>query len=185
VPPADTDSFDPQEIIMLPRKTISQTARRLAPLATCLLALICATFAPNPAWAQHRWGGPHYWGGPYYRGGFFVGVLPAFATVLTIGALTYWYADGVYYRSVPGGYVEVPPPTAQPGAVPASDRLYIYPRQGQSAEKQASDEYDCHRWSVGQSGVDPSAGTGTDPAKKADYQRAQTACLEGRGYTVR
>ncbi len=58
----------------------------------------------------------------------------------------------------------------------------------QSAETQASDEYECHRWAVSQTGFDPSAqatGQVVTTAPRNDYARAQTACLEGRGYTVR
>ncbi len=121
--------------------------------------------------------------------GVVIGDLPAFATVLTIGAVTYWYANGVYYRAVPnGGYEVAAPPVEAQVASAGPDRLYVYPRQGQSAEKQASDEYDCHRWAAGQSGFDPTAqatGTASDVARKADYARAQAACLDGRGYTVK
>ena len=139
-----------------------------------------------------RWYAPSRGGGfmmvrpPY---GVIVTDVPVFATVLTLGAVTYWYANDVYYRAAPGGYEVVPPPSAAPsGASP--ERLYVYPNQGQAAERQASDEYECHRWAVGQSGFDPTAqataASGVpDGARKKDYQRAQSACLEGRGYTVR
>ena len=69
-----------------------------------------------------------------------------------------------------------------------SARSFVYPKLGQSAEKQASDEYECHRWAADQTGFDPSAaaaGQGTGPTQRSDYARAQMACLEGRGYTVR
>jgi hypothetical protein len=132
--------------------------------------------------------------------GVVVSDLPAFATVLTIGAASYWYANGVYYRPLRdggggGGYEVVPAPVAAvtagstANAAPAGDKLYIYPRQNQTAETQASDEYECHRWAVTQSGFDPTANatsTGSsDPSKRGDYGRAQAACLEGRGYTVK
>jgi hypothetical protein len=119
--------------------------------------------------------------------------LPAFATVVTIGLLSYYYANGVYYVARPGGYYEVVDP---PGDSPADNepaappRNYVYPRNGQSPQQQASDEYECHRWAVGQSGFDPSlTATGQAPtagdARRADYDRANLACLEGRGYSVR
>ena len=77
--------------------------------------------------------------------------------------------------------------TANDGGVA---RTFVYPKHGQSAEKQASDEYECHRWAVDQTGFDPTAAatntvqTGR-PVARTDYARAQVACLEGRGYTVR
>ena len=67
-------------------------------------------------------------------------------------------------------------------------RTYIYPKLGQTAEKQASDEYECHRWAVGQTGYDPTAvanGQSSVSTQRNDYLRAQGACLEGRGYTIR
>lgn len=134
------------------------------------------------------WGGYYGYHGYGWGGGIY-GALPAIATVLTIGALTYWVADGVYYRAVPsGGYEVVPAPVgvAQPPAVVAnSSRVFIYPRNAQTREQQASDEYQCHQWAVGQTGFDPSLGGAADPDSRQNYRRAQLACLDGRGYTVK
>lgn len=65
----------------------------------------------------------------------------------------------------------------------------ISPRNGQSADRQAIDRYECYRFAVGQTGFDPlAANSGSPPAEVArrdsEYSRAQAACLEGRGYTV-
>ena len=65
----------------------------------------------------------------------------------------------------------------------------IYPRNGQNADQQAMDRYECYRFAVGQTGFDPLASnSGTSPAdverRDAEYSRAQAACLEGRGYTL-
>jgi hypothetical protein len=148
------------------------------------------------------WGGVRYgyWDGIWYApyGSAFVvarppiGVvvtdLPAFRTVVTIGGIAYLYANGVYYRERPDGYEVVPSPIVG-GSEGGAQRSYVYPSLNQSAEKQASDEYECHRWAVDQTGFDPStsatgqAGGGT--GSRGDYARAQRACLEGRGYTVR
>jgi hypothetical protein len=127
--------------------------------------------------------------------GVVVSDLPTFATMLTIGAVSYWYANGVYYRPMRdgGGYEVVPAPVAAStttlNAAPAGDKMFVYPRQNQTAETQASDEYECHRWAVTQSGFDPTANatsTGSsDLSKRSDYSRAQAACLDGRGYTVK
>lgn len=150
------------------------------------------------------WGGTNYWFwsgvwyGPAASGyvvvrppyGVVVSELPAFRTVVVIGGLTYLYLNGVYYRErSEGGYEVVPSPVAGVGTTTgAPGRLYVYPKQGQSAEVQASDEYECHRWAASQSGFDPApaaTGQSTDVTRRGDYVRAQTACLEGRGYTVR
>lgn len=141
--------------------------------------------------------GPHGYAVVRPPYGVVVPILPLFRTVVVIGGLTYLYANGVYYREVvAGGYEVVPPPVGSGGdpagvPPPAPDKVFVYPRQGQTAERQATDEYECHRWAVTQSGFDPTASaTGTSPAvadlaRRGDYGRARTACLEGRGYTVR
>ena len=149
------------------------------------------------------WAGVNYrfWDGVWYTPGphgyvvvrppfgIVVHDLPAFATLVTIAGITYLYANGVYYQQRAEGYEVVPPPVPQPDAAPP-DRMFVYPRQGQSAQQQASDEYECHRWAVTQTGFDPTGAavgqvTTVNSQRRADYQRAQAACLEGRGYTVR
>jgi hypothetical protein len=83
-----------------------------------------------------------------------------------------------------------PPMSSAAPAVAPTDKLFIYPRQNQSEPQQATDRFDCHKWAVGQTGFDPTQPPGGVPEsqrgqKQADYQRAMSACLEGRGYTVR
>jgi len=75
-------------------------------------------------------------------------------------------------------------------APPGGDSMFVYPRNGQSAEQEARDRYECHRFAVDQTGFDPTAtGGGVPPDaaadKRADYARAGAACLDGRGYSVR
>lgn len=150
-----------------------------------------------------RWSGFDYWFwsgiwyAPYDSGyvvvqpplGVVVEALPDFRTAVVIGGITYFYLNGVYYRERPGGYLVVPSPLAAAGTTSGTQgRLFVYPSQGQSAQTQATDEYECHVWAVGQSGFDATtlgAAPEADAQRRADYVRAQTACLEGRGYTVR
>ncbi len=40
------------------------------------------------------------------------------------------------------------------GAVSAQ-QLYVYPAQGQTAEQQSFDQFECHTWAVQQTGFDP------------------------------
>ncbi len=48
-------------------------------------------------------------------------------------------------------------PAATPVAVPRpSPSVYFYPLQGQSAEQQDRDRYECYRWARQQTGYDPS-----------------------------
>jgi|HubBroStandDraft_1064217.scaffolds.fasta_scaffold123402_1 hypothetical protein len=132
--------------------------------------------------------------------GVFVPVLPAFYTTVWFGGMPYYYANDTYYTWDAGqnGYVTVDPPGADQSASsappqpppPQGDDLYIYPQQGQSAEQQANDKYECHKWSSSQAGFDPTQPSGGVPpdqldSKRADYQRAMRACLEGRGYSAR
>jgi hypothetical protein len=119
------------------------------------------------------------------------------------------------------------------GGQALGDDMYIYPSKGQSPEQQSRDRYECHRWAVQQTGVDPTsaqaalgavggaiagdAAKGTaigaatggliggmkqrGQAKQQQqaqanqaaqqqsalvaYNRAVSACLSGRGYTVK
>jgi len=68
-------------------------------------------------------------------------------------------------------------------------RVAAYPRNGQSPDQQARDQYECYRFGVAQTGYDPMVSTNSVVAAgrpgEADFQRAQAACFEGRGYTVR
>lgn len=138
--------------------------------------------------------------------GVFVPVLPPFYNTIWFGGVPYYYANDTYYMwsQAQGGYEVVAPPgdagdpndpnaasSAPPPQPPTQgDSLYIYPQQGQSAEQQSSDQYDCHKWSASQTGFDPTQPSGGVPpdqlgVRRADYQRAMIACLQGRGYSAR
>jgi hypothetical protein len=91
------------------------------------------------------------------------------------------------YSPPPPARSQAPPPSASQGSV---GRMFIYPRQSQSEEQQAKDFNACHSWAVGQTGFDPSQPPAGRPdaqttQKNSDYQRAISACLDGRGYTLR
>lgn len=126
--------------------------------------------------------------------GVFVPVLPPFYTTVWIGGFPYYYANETYYawRDADNGYEVVEPPNDQGASTqsPPSDDLFIYPKNGQPADLQANDKYECHKWASEQTGFDPTQSAGGVPpeqtgGKRADYQRAMRACLEGRGYSVR
>jgi len=135
--------------------------------------------------------------------GAYVPVLPPFYTTLWVGRVPYYYADDAYYvyRGPDIGYeVVAPPPDASvsaqqaPGAeqpaAPPSTELYIYPKNGQNDQQQAQDRYECHSWASSQTGFDPTAANGgvapdQTASTRAEYDRAMTACLEARGYTVK
>jgi hypothetical protein len=129
--------------------------------------------------------------------GLVVSVLPPYYTTLWLGGMPYYYANSVYYTAGPGGYVVVDAPANadQPGAPPeplarAPDDLIVYPKNGQTKEQQAADDYECHNWAKGQSGFDPTqanggAAPGTMARARSGYDRAKSACVQARGYEVK
>ncbi len=162
---------------------------------------------PRGATIVRRGGVPYYFHeGIWYRPsgprfvvvappvGLFVSTLPPFYTTVWWRGVPYYYADDTYYvwRPERHGYVVSEPPSESevtPQAAGGGD-LFIYPKNGQSEEQQAKDRYECHSWGSQQTGFDPTQSSGGVPesqaaAKRADYQRAMTACLEARGYSVK
>ena len=158
--------------------------------------------------------GGRYWysGGVWYNSGprgfvvigapvgAFVPVLPPYYTTVYFGGVPYYYANDTYYTwSSSNNQYEVvdapgdpnaastdapPPPPSQNGDV------FVYPKNGQSDEQQSRDKYECHKWAQGESGFDPTqpnggVSPGEASSKRAAYQRAIGACLEGRGYSVK
>jgi hypothetical protein len=90
-------------------------------------------------------------------------------------------------------YVVTQPPAGE-GRVrdrdAGSDEIFVYPKNGQSEERQATDRYECHSWAVEKTGFDPTRPHGNVgdeelDSKRADYRRAEGACLEARGYSVK
>jgi hypothetical protein len=85
-------------------------------------------------------------------------------------------------------YARESSPTSSPtqSKTPAQTltQLYAYPKNGQTATQSTFDRIECERWGSGQTGYSPGQSV-EDANRKADYQRAVSACLEGRGYTVK
>jgi hypothetical protein len=126
--------------------------------------------------------------------GIGISVLPPFYSTLWYGGSPYYYADDTYYqyRAERREYVVTEPPRGEPEAAVqnGSAEVFVYPKNGQSEEQQSTDRYECHRWAVDRTGFDPTRPAGnvaeTDmTSKRADYRRAEGACLEARGYTVK
>ena len=125
--------------------------------------------------------------------GLVVPLLPHFYSTIWVSGTPYYYADDVYYlwRAEDRVYVvSDPPPEKETISEPEiPDKLFIYPKESQSKEQQATDRYECHRWSVGETGFDPTKPGGDvleggHASKRAEYQRAMKACLEARNYSV-
>jgi hypothetical protein len=127
--------------------------------------------------------------------GLVISVLPPFYSTVWLGGVPYYYADNVYYTWQPdqNGYAVVDPPDNADAQSPPADStqsdLIIYPKNGQSKEQQAADQFECHNWAKGQTGFDPTqpgggAAPGNADAGRSNYNRAMSACLQARGYQV-
>lgn len=151
----------------------------------------------------------YYFGGSFYRWlgpdyvivrapiGARVRVLPAGYVSFLLGTRHFFFVNSTYYLWEPGlhEYVVVEEPEGAEAAVAAtqqstseadseSGEIFAYPNQGQSDEQARRDRYECHLWAADQSGYDPTY-SDRDDTKRGDYRRAMSACLVGRGYTVR
>ena len=101
---------------------------------------------------------------------------------------TQWYAVFMILMALTvssGGIASAATP--QPG--PIGGQL-VYARTGVSRVQQANDRYACETYASDQTGFDPEKENGgisprAASAKRADYFRAETACLKARGYTVK
>lgn len=123
--------------------------------------------------------------------GAVVDVLPVGFIAFSIGGITYYYVNDTYYLwdDSREAYIVVTKPRGADKAIDEAthDRLFVYPKQGQTEKQQAKDRYECHRWAVRETGVDPSMDDEEEISRQdeRDYKRAITACLEGRGYSVK
>ncbi|MEO8016863.1 MAG: DUF6515 family protein [Pseudomonadota bacterium] len=163
---------------------------------------------PRGYYTSRYRGSPYYFhGGAWYRPygrryvvvappfGLGLRVLPPFYTTVWFGGSPYYYADDTYYvyRPERREYVVTEPPRGQAevGADPGgSEEIFVYPKNGQGEEQQSTDRYECHRWAVEKTGFDPTRPSGNVAesavdSKRADYRRAEGACLEARGYSVK
>jgi hypothetical protein len=131
--------------------------------------------------------------------GLVISVLPPYYSTVWLGGVPYYYADNVYYAWQPdqSGYAVVDPPdnADAPSSPPPpadnsgpQDDLIIYPKNGQTKEQQSADQFECNNWARGQTGFDPTqAGggvSGNPDVARNTYDRAMSACLQGRGYQV-
>jgi hypothetical protein len=158
---------------------------------------------------HHRggWQGGRGSGGGGYRGrnhggwslpghGFFFASIPSYCKLVYWEGVPYYYADDLYYEwngSV-GAYQEVQPPAGLAVQIdaqaPVQTELFVFPNGDQSNEQLERDREACQRWAVQQIGFDPRAAaprikvSDRSAAKRADYLRADAACLEARDYSV-
>ncbi len=120
-----------------------------------------------------------------------VRILPVGVVRLTIGSRPYFFVNDIYFvlDDQSRDYVVVEPPAEAPSALAEAQGalaqdVYAYPRDGQSEDEVRLDRYECHVWAADQSGFDPSL-PNQSPGGGAAYNRAVSACLEGRDYVVK
>ena len=146
--------------------------------------------------------GPYYYS-PYYgptvyaNPPVYVQSQPVYVQSQPSYAVAATQPRNVVTQSPSNGVIELGPVNAMPpassnsapssisGQAPA-DQWFVYPGKGQSQQQAANDRYDCGRWATTQSGYDPGLRVHRNPETgPVAYGRALSACLEGRGYTVR
>jgi len=155
-------------------------------VACAVLVLTMAIFLINPLPGEARGG----------HGGGYSGWWVPWAIIGGVAVMApYYYSP--YYEPPPVIIREQPPvhfQLAQSVTPSSTERIFVYPRQGQSEELQAKDRYECHSWAVSQTWREPRKVSMEEwtfiikslpEAQRADYRRAESACLDGRGYTVK
>jgi hypothetical protein len=162
----------------------------------------------SPGYQRYGYRGQSYYynGGIWYRPGGYgydrirpprgllIYSLPLYYSTRWYGGVPYYYYEDSYYLwdPVQRGYVVTEPPEAPASNAPDGDSadVYVYPMQNQTPEQQSKDRYECYRWAANQTGFDPTKVEGgvslsTSGGKAEAYRRAETACLTGRGYSVK
>jgi hypothetical protein len=136
------------------------------------------------------YGGYYPWAWAGLGLGVYLATLPYYYPTYGYGGTPYYYANNAYSVGDPavGQYQTTAPPVGaqNQSRAQAPSELIVYPRNGQNHDQQVTDRYECYRWAVSQLGYDPTT-AGGDKVRRdlTDYNRAQTACLEARGYSVR
>jgi hypothetical protein len=138
----------------------------------------------------YRGGGFRSWSIPGH--GVFFASIPSYCKLVYWDGAAYYYADDLYYEwnGTVGGYQQVQPPAGLAEKInsEASDtQLFVFPNGNQTNEQLEQDRAVCQRWAVQQAGFDPDAAPHTEASmarKRADYLRADAACLEARDYSV-
>jgi hypothetical protein len=160
-------------------------------VAMTVLIFTMIIFLVNPLSSYARGGGR---GDDWDHGdaGYWLVPLSVIVVILTAVVLERYHSH--HYAPPPVVIQEQPPVHVNPvPSVPPSlsEKIFIYPKNGQSEEQQAKDRSECHSWAVGQTLYDPtqpSAGSMPEAQRNqlsADYQREMGACLDARGYTVK
>jgi hypothetical protein len=132
---------------------------------------------------RNRGGGQGGWNIPGH--GFYFASIPSYCKIVYWDGVPYYYADDVYYEwsGTAGAYEQVQPPAGLAESInsqaPALRDLFVFPNADQTIEQLERDREECQQWAADQVGLDPKVS-----AKRANYLRADGACLEARDYSV-
>jgi hypothetical protein len=111
--------------------------------------------------------------------------LPAGYLTWGFGTSRYYYVAGTWYIQDKKEFEVVEAPLISANIVKSvNQNLVAYAARNQSDIQAQQDRYQCHRWAFEQTGYDPSL-PGSSRTMQPDYNRAMSACLEARGYTVK
>jgi hypothetical protein len=177
----------------LPTSREATMSTRTTPLGLALIAalVLCAPAYGGGHFGTVGQGGFGFHGGFGFRGGFgwwgwpgyglVLATLPLYYSTVWWNGVPYYYAYDNYYvwNNGMGGYQAVAPPPqvrSQAIAQQGDTNLFAYPKNSQSAEQQSRDRQECRNWAASQTG------SGADSERNL---RAQAACLERRGYSVK
>jgi hypothetical protein len=98
-------------------------------------------------------------------------------------AYPYYYAPFAYDPwFYPYGYWAYPARANRDDKAAAN--LYTYPQAGQDDAQVAQDRAECQGWATTQSGFDPETAKRRKVTDVTNYNRAFTACMVGRDYSV-
>lgn len=117
--------------------------------------------------------------------GYYFVSIPSYCKRVYWEGVAYYYADDVYYEwnGSAGAYQQVQPPAGLAESLNSQTsgltELFVFPNGAQTVEQLQRDREECHRWAVQQVGLDPAVA-----ANRANYLRADQACLEARDYSV-
>jgi hypothetical protein len=132
---------------------------------------------------RYRGGGQGGWSIPGH--GFYFASIPSYCKLVYWDGAPYYYADDVYYEwsGTAGAYEQVQPPAGLAESInsqaPLLRDLFVFPNGAQTIEQLQRDREECQQWAADQVGLDPKVA-----AKRANYLRADGACLEARDYSV-
>jgi hypothetical protein len=120
-----------------------------------------------------------------------ISILPAGYRTIYRDRNRFYTANGIFYSWDENrrNYIVVNNPDTLALSTSASKNIseqYVYPVLGQNDMQTSKDRYECYLWATDQTGVEPAQIANQQNLNDLEnYQRANGACLEARGYSVK